>query len=166
VTEGLFSFRKWTIKTKITPCTYFSPILVDGIDFERQYLFLSKFNPLLHDIGKRKSAFLPYKPSNCTVLTNLQRGNTEANISNEICLNFHEKSAQGEITAEHVKAEKNVDLLDSDQYTPLHWACYYGQLSSVQLLIEAGADVNKLAPDLISPMLLAAAQGRNKLQLA
>uniref|UniRef100_A0A182JF29 Uncharacterized protein n=1 Tax=Anopheles atroparvus TaxID=41427 RepID=A0A182JF29_ANOAO len=51
------------------------------------------FNPLLLASGKRKSAFLPYKPSN-TVLTNLQRGNTEANIPSEICLNFHEKTGQ------------------------------------------------------------------------
>ena len=59
-----------------------------------------------------------------------------------------------------MKAEKNVDLLDQNEYTPLHWACYYGQLSSVQVLIDAGADVNKLAPDMVTPMLLAAGQGK------
>ncbi|XP_021708953.1 uncharacterized protein LOC110679165 [Aedes aegypti] len=64
------------------------------------------FNPLTS--GNRKSAFLPYKSTN-TVLTNLQRGNTEANIPSEICLNYHEKTGQGEITEELVGAEKSVD---------------------------------------------------------
>lgn len=93
------------------------------------------FNPLLLASGKRKSAFLPYKPSN-TVLTNLQRGNTEANIPSEICLNFHEKTGQGEITEEQIRAEQAVDVPDADQFTPLHWACYYGQLAAASILIK------------------------------
>ncbi|XP_053664577.1 ankyrin repeat family A protein 2 [Anopheles marshallii] len=120
------------------------------------------FNPLLLASGKRKSAFLPYKPSN-TVLTNLQRGNTEANIPSEICLNFHEKTGQGEITEEQVRAEQVVDAVDSDQFTPLHWACYYGQLAAANILIKCGADVNKHAMDMISPILLAGAGGHNEI---
>lgn len=42
---------------------------------------------------------------------------------------------QGEITEEDVKAQPHVDVLDSKSFTPLHWACYYGQLSSVTILI-------------------------------
>ncbi|XP_058059671.1 ankyrin repeat family A protein 2 isoform X1 [Anopheles bellator] len=120
------------------------------------------FNPLLLASGKRKSAFLPYKPSN-TVLTNLQRGNTEANIPSEICLNFHEKTGQGEITEEQVRAEQSVDAVDSDNYTPLHWACYYGQLAAVTILLKCGADANKQANDMISPLLLAGAGGHNEI---
>ncbi|XP_052895042.1 ankyrin repeat family A protein 2 [Anopheles moucheti] len=121
-----------------------------------------EFNPLLLASGKRKSAFLPYKPSN-TVLTNLQRGNTEANIPSEICLNFHEKTGQGEITEEQVRAEQAVDTVDSDQFTPLHWACYYGQLAAANILIKCGANVNKRATDMITPILLAGAGGHNEI---
>uniref|UniRef100_U5ER16 Putative regulatory factor x-associated ankyrin-containing protein n=1 Tax=Corethrella appendiculata TaxID=1370023 RepID=U5ER16_9DIPT len=129
---------------------------------EDDYSGKLEYNPLLHG-GKRKSAFLPYKPTN-TVLTNLQRGNTEANISNEICLSFHEKTGQGEITEEQVSSYIHiVNALDSKQLTPLHWACYYGQLQSVNILIKYGADVNKLAPDMISPLLLAAAGGHHEI---
>lgn len=111
--------------------------------------------------GSRKSAFLPYKP-NSTVLTNLQRGNTEA-VNNEISLSFHERSGQGEITEDQAKHESDIDALDaSQQYTPLHWACYYGQLNSVHILIKFGADVNKLAPDMVSPLLLASAGGHHE----
>ncbi|EDS44993.1 DNA-binding protein rfxank [Culex quinquefasciatus] len=121
------------------------------------------FNPLLlAGSGNRKSAFLPYKPTT-TVLTNLQRGNTEANIPSEICLNFHEKTGQGEITEEQVRAEKTVDSVDSNNYTPLHWACYYGQLSSVQILINCGANPNREAIDMVSPLLLAAAGGHHEI---
>ncbi|XP_035782151.1 DNA-binding protein RFXANK-like [Anopheles albimanus] len=120
------------------------------------------FNPLQLANGKRKSAFLPYKPSN-TVLTNLQRGNTEANIPSEICLNFHEKTGQGEITEEQVRAEEAVDIPDSNKYTPLHWACYYGQLAAVAVLVKCGADVNRQASDMITPLLLAGAGGHNEI---
>lgn len=120
-------------------------------------------NPLLFSSGNRKSAFLPYKPTN-TVLTNLQRGNTEANFSNsEIYLSFHEKSGQGEITDDDIKRERSVDVLDSNKYTPLHWACYYGQISAAALLVEHGADVNKIAPDLATPLLLASCGGHNEI---
>ncbi|XP_055589634.1 DNA-binding protein RFXANK [Uranotaenia lowii] len=121
------------------------------------------FNPLLLASGKRKSAFLPYKPNNNTVLTNLQRGNTAANIPSEICLNFHEKTGQGEITEEQVRGEKIVDALDSNNYTPLHWASFYGQLSSAQILIKCGANVNRQATDMITPLQLAAAGGHHEI---
>lgn len=120
-------------------------------------------NPLMFASGNRKSAFLPYKPTN-TVLTNLQRGNTEANFSNsEIYLSFHEKSGQGEITADDINRENHVDILDVHNYTPLHWACYYGQISAAALLVDHGADVNKVAPDYITPLLLAACGGHNEI---
>ncbi|XP_058451581.1 DNA-binding protein RFXANK isoform X2 [Malaya genurostris] len=120
-----------------------------------------EFNPLLLT-GNRKSAFLPYKPTN-TVLTNLQRGNTEANIASEICLNFHEKTGQGEITEEQVRTEKLVDAVDSNNLTPLHWACYYGQLAATQILINCGAEVNRQATDMVTPLLLASAGGHHEI---
>lgn len=89
-------------------------------------------NPIcLSTISKRKSAFLPYKPNtasppaiasnhqlrpasasgaqssaaagNSGVLTNLQRGNTEAHCGTDIiALSFHERCGQGEVTADQV----------------------------------------------------------------
>ncbi|KAH8287960.1 hypothetical protein KR018_010225 [Drosophila ironensis] len=117
--------------------------------------------------AKRRSAFLPYRPQS-TVLTNLQRGNTEATFCPvEVSLSFHERAGQGEITEEQVAAERarhpSIDLKDAHGFTALHWASSYGQLVSVQLLVAAGADVNMMAPDLVSPLLLAAAGGHNEI---
>ncbi|XP_034101690.1 DNA-binding protein RFXANK [Drosophila nasuta] len=116
---------------------------------------------------KRKSAFLPYRPQS-TVLTNLQRGNTEATFCPvEVSLSFHERAGQGEITEEQVNAEllrqHSIDIKDSHGFTPLHWAASYGQMVSTQLLVAAGANVNSLAPDMITPLLLAAAGGHNEI---
>lgn len=116
---------------------------------------------------KRKSAFLPYRPQS-TVLTNLQRGNTEATFCPvEVSLSFHERAGQGEITEEQVKAEllrqEHIDFKDSHGFTPLHWATSYGQMVATQILVAAGANVNSLAPDIVSPLLLAAAGGHNEI---
>lgn len=92
------------------------------------------------NLSKRKkapSAFTPYS-SNCTVLTNLQRGNTETKIPELIVLNFHERTGQGEISEQQVKALPDVDFLDDHQLPPLFYACYYGQFLSAKLLIEYG----------------------------
>lgn len=112
--------------------------------------------------GKRKSAFSPYK-STAKVLTNLQRGNTEATAQTEISLSFHERAGQGEITEAQVKLMTNIDVTDGNDLTALHWACYYGQLSTARLLVKYGANVSKLGPDFVAPLLLAAAQGHHEI---
>ncbi|XP_046812669.1 DNA-binding protein RFXANK isoform X1 [Lucilia cuprina] len=114
--------------------------------------------------GKHKSAFLPYRPQ-ATVLTNLQRGNTEATFCPvEVKLSFHERAGQGEVTEEQIHQQKasDIDAKDSFGFTPLHWACYYGQLATVQPLIEAGANVNEEAPEMVTPILLAASGGHHE----
>lgn len=124
---------------------------------------MNNSNPLsLSSNGKRKSAFSLYKPT-ATVLTNLQRGNTEANIQTEISLNFHERAGQGEITEMQARQLPNIDEMDRNRLTALHWSCFYGQLSSVKILINCGASVSKLAPDHVSPLLLAAAGGHHEI---
>lgn len=124
---------------------------------------MNNSNPLsLSSNGKRKSAFSLYKPT-ATVLTNLQRGNTEASIQAEVSLNFHERAGQGEITELQARQLPCIDEIDKNQLTPLHWACFYGQLSSVKILINCGANVTKLAPDHVSPLLLAAAGGHHEI---
>lgn len=122
-------------------------------------------NPLSNSLvsnGKRKSAFSLYKPT-ATVLTNLQRGNTEASVQAEVSLNFHERAGQGEITELQARQQPNIDEIDKNQLTPLHWSCFYGQLSSVKILINCGANVSKLAPDHVTPLLLAAAGGHHEI---
>lgn len=83
-------------------------------------------NPLSNSLssnGKRKSAFSLYKPT-ATVLTNLQRGNTEASIQAEVSLSFHERAGQGEITEHQARQLPNIDETDKNNLTPLHWACH------------------------------------------
>ncbi|XP_065357445.1 DNA-binding protein RFXANK-like isoform X1 [Calliphora vicina] len=114
--------------------------------------------------GKHKSAFLPYRPQ-ATVLTNLQRGNTEATFCPvEVQLSFHERAGQGEVSEEQIYKQKatNIDAKDAFGFTPLHWACYYGQLATVQPLIEAGSNINEEAPEMVTPLLLAASGGHHE----
>lgn len=59
--------------------------------------------------------------------------------------------------------EVGIDVVDNYGYTPLHWACHYGQLCSVQVLLDCGANPNKQAPDMISPLLLAASGGHHEI---
>ncbi|CAG9862038.1 unnamed protein product [Phyllotreta striolata] len=114
--------------------------------------------------GNRKSAFLPYKVYSCnTVLTNLQRGNTLAEnpLPQSTEVNFHMKAGQGELTEADVLKERDVNVKDANNLTPLHWACFYGQINSVQLLVEHGADINELGPEEETPLILAAAGGHH-----
>lgn len=110
----------------------------------------------------RKSAFQPYKQV-CTVLTNLQRGNTQAEtpITQEADVGFHTKAGQGEITAEDIKNEPHIDVVDSNGLTALHWASAYGQLMSVQLLLKSGAEIDIEGSDGETPLLLAASGGHH-----
>ncbi|CAH2003619.1 unnamed protein product [Acanthoscelides obtectus] len=112
----------------------------------------------------RKSAFLPYRQQNkcnTTVLTNLQRGNTQAQnpLPQITDVNFHAKAGQGELTQQDIDNEPNVDIRDEHNVAALHWACHYGQVSTVQLLLSCGASVNLLGPEEESPLHLAASGG-------
>ncbi|QQP55667.1 Tonsokulike proteinlike, partial [Caligus rogercresseyi] len=52
-----------------------------------------------------------------------------------------------------------VDLEDNANYTPLHEASNHGQLEYVEMLIAAGADVNKVSESGTSPLISAAVNG-------
>lgn len=121
-----------------------------------------KWSPGKWQDPNRKSAFQPYKQA-CTVLTNLQRGNTQAEtpIPQETDVGFHTRAGQGEILAEDINNEPHIDVKDSNGLTALHWASAYGQLISVQQLIEAGAKVDLEGPDGETPLLLAANGGHH-----
>lgn len=122
-----------------------------------------KWCPGLQDTS-RKSAFLPYKVYTCnTVLTNLQRGNTLAEnvLSQETEIDFHMKAGQGELYEPDILKEGDVNVRDSNNLTALHWASFYGQLNTVQLLVKHGAQVNILGPEEESPLILAASGGHH-----
>ncbi|OPY79830.1 MAG: photosystem I assembly protein Ycf3 [Syntrophorhabdus sp. PtaU1.Bin058] len=53
----------------------------------------------------------------------------------------------------------NVNTKDSDAYTALHWAAYYGNIDVVRALIEKGADVNAQNNRKQTPLHLAADKG-------
>lgn len=122
-----------------------------------------KWSPGKWQDANRKSAFQPYKQTVCTVLTNLQRGNTqaEAPIPQEMEVGFHTRAGQGEITTQDIKNEPAIDIRDSNGLTGLHWASAYGQLQSVTLLLEAGAKIDLEGPDGETPLLLAASGGHH-----
>ncbi|XP_032672678.1 DNA-binding protein RFXANK-like isoform X1 [Odontomachus brunneus] len=116
----------------------------------------------------RTSAFQPYKPP--TLLTNLQRGNTQTQIpqlyvGNDIT--FHTLAGQGELGSEHMQPSKSclktVDVTDEKGLTGLMWAAGYGQLGSAKQLIKCGANVNYRGPKSETTLHLAAAYGHHDL---
>ncbi|XP_065167106.1 ankyrin repeat family A protein 2-like [Atheta coriaria] len=124
---------------------------------------VKKWQPHAWHDGNRRSAFQPYKQS-CTVLTNLQRGNTPAAtpVPQATDINFHTRAGQGEITEEDIMNEKSVDICDDNGLTALHWAANYGQINVVKLLLAHHAMVDREGPDGETPLLLAANGGHNE----
>ncbi|XP_046434502.1 DNA-binding protein RFXANK-like [Neodiprion virginianus] len=111
----------------------------------------------------RTSAFQPYKPP--TLLTNLQRGNTQTEIpqlyeGND--LTFHTLAGQGELTPNDVQPG-TVDVPDEKGFTALMWAAGYGQLGSAKQLLNAGADKNYRGVNGETALHLAAAYGHHDL---
>ncbi|XP_011162731.1 DNA-binding protein RFXANK isoform X1 [Solenopsis invicta] len=109
----------------------------------------------------RTSAFQPYKPP--TLLTNLQRGNTQTQIhqlyiGNDIT--FHTLAGQGELTSDHIHSS-SVDKTDENGLTGLMWASAYGQLGSARQLLKRGASINRCGSKLQTSLHLAAAYGHH-----
>ncbi|XP_029053540.1 ankyrin repeat family A protein 2-like isoform X2 [Osmia bicornis bicornis] len=111
----------------------------------------------------RTSAFQPYKPP--TLLTNLQRGNTQTEIPQlygDSDITFHTLAGQGELTPEHINSS-SVDAPDEKGLTGLMWAAGYGQLGSAEKLLKAGANKNYRGLNGETPLHLAAAYGHHDL---
>ncbi|XP_049788076.1 ankyrin repeat family A protein 2-like isoform X1 [Schistocerca cancellata] len=120
-----------------------------------------RWSPRSWQDGTRKSAFQPYKPT--TVLTNLQRGNipTETPVTEQVDLGFHHRAGLGEINEADIRQEADVDAADTNGLTALMWASSYGQVPTVQLLLQHGASINKQGPEGETALLLAAAGGHH-----
>lgn len=111
----------------------------------------------------RTSAFQPYKPP--TLLTNLQRGNTQTEIPQLYGgsdITFHTLAGQGELTPDHIQPG-TVDAPDEKGMTGLMWAAGYGQLGSARQLLKAGANKNYRGLNGETPLHLAAAYGHHDL---
>jgi ankyrin repeat protein len=62
----------------------------------------------------------------------------------------------GEIEDEDLKSLELINLPDDENhFTPLHWACYYGQLKTAEKLLKYRANPNALAKNYVSPLHLA-----------
>ncbi|XP_017773512.1 PREDICTED: DNA-binding protein RFXANK-like [Nicrophorus vespilloides] len=143
------------------------PIINDSlgaVGFPELNSTAKKWSPGSWQDATRKSAFQPYKQKQATVLTNLQRGNTQAAtpIPQPTDINFHTRAGQGEITELDIKQELCVDTCDENGLTALHWASNYGQINAVKLLIEHKADVNRVGTEGEAPLLLAANGGHHE----
>ncbi|XP_059484269.1 ankyrin repeat family A protein 2-like [Neocloeon triangulifer] len=116
---------------------------------------------LWHD-GNRKSAFQPYRQQT-TILTNLQRGNTQTltPVLEPVDVSIHHRAGQGELTEDDFVEEIDVDEEDAFGLTPLHWASSYGQLPTVQLLLQKGASINKQGKEGETALHLAASGGHH-----
>lgn len=57
----------------------------------------------------------------------------------------------------------DIDVLDQHNFTPLFYACYYGQYQAAKLLIDLGAEVNRIGPDYMTALTLAASGGHHEI---
>lgn len=90
-------------------------------------------------------------------------GNTQADtpVPQQSDINFHTRAGQGEITEIDVKNEKDIDILDENELSALHWASAYGQYNSVNVLLNNGAKINLTGPDGETPLIFAASGGHH-----
>jgi ankyrin repeat protein len=78
---------------------------------------------------------------------------------------LHKAAREGDAdrVRELLDAGADVNVRNADkqrlQYTPLHWAAYYGHLEIAEILISRGADLDAEDPDYSTPLYLAAEQG-------
>ena len=99
-------------------------------------------------------AFWPAQPSVApgakasTILTNLQRGNVPTqNISIVRNVDVYQRAGQGDLDRNDIRewlaqTGDDMDQADNNGLTMLMWAAAYGQVPTVQLLLNHGVNVN------------------------
>ncbi|CAL1267890.1 unnamed protein product [Larinioides sclopetarius] len=109
-----------------------------------------------------RSAFTPYKPT--TVLTNLQRGNVQTQTPAVLPeRSIHQLAAQGELFLQNIALNESFDpnQIDQDGLTPLMWASSYGQLATVQKLLNCGASLSAIGDSGENALILACSAGHS-----
>ncbi len=81
-------------------------------------------------------------------------------------LSLHEAAEKGDLeqVQRHLNAGSNIDALDRDKMSPLHYASFRGQMEIAELLIDKGANVNiKGQEGGVTPLHLAATKGNKEM---
>ncbi|XP_076443595.1 uncharacterized protein LOC143282047 [Babylonia areolata] len=107
-----------------------------------------------------KIAQSPFRPS--TVMTNLSRGNVQTTTPSIYpSLTVHQLAAQGEVVLLQQELQDGMDInyVDDNGFTALHWACANGQLGTVEFLIKNGGDISVAGNQGETPLLLASCYG-------
>ena len=113
-----------------------------------------QYNPVCLQMAAGSGAFWPAQPSVApgakasTILTNLQRGNVPTqNISIVRNVDVYQRSGQGDLDRNDIRewlsqTGDDMDRPDNNGLTMLMWAAAYGQVPTVQLLLNHGVNVN------------------------
>ena len=113
-----------------------------------------QYNHACLQMAAGSGAFWPAQPSVApgakasTILTNLQRGNVPTqNISIVRNVDVYQRSGQGDLDRNDIRewlsqTGDDMDRPDNNGLTMLMWAAAYGQVPTVQLLLNHGVNVN------------------------
>ncbi|XP_037083507.1 ankyrin repeat family A protein 2-like [Pollicipes pollicipes] len=103
---------------------------------------------------------MAYKPAT-TILTNLQRGNVQAEVVSVEPgqLTLHQRAGMGDLSLLDLQEAAGVDEPDELGYSSLMWAAAYGQVPTVRLLLEQNAAVSRQGPDGETPLIMATSNG-------
>ena len=155
---GDLEYAKWLIKKKTNP----NITLYDGntplhLAAQQGHLNIVK---LLLDNGADPltSNVEGYRPHHLAATNEIKETLLE-HISKEKNLNYELTNACKDGDSEYVKwlIEKgvNINTLDSQGFSPLHWAIGKGNFELVELLLKHGADINLKAADTTTPLHIA-----------
>ncbi len=155
---GDLEYAKWLIKKKTNP----NITLYDGntplhLAAQQGHLNIVK---LLLDNGADPLAFnVEGYRAHHLAATNEIKNNLFGYISKEKSLNYELTNACKDGDLEYAKwlIEKgaNINTLDYQGFSPLHWAIGKGNFELVELLLKHGADVNLKAADTTTPLHIA-----------
>ncbi|XP_076102365.1 uncharacterized protein LOC143071732 [Mytilus galloprovincialis] len=141
--------------------------LVSPFDSDQELNDLEVASVLADEYSEDDSCISPTKKAAdgsrpTTVMTNLQRGNVQTTTPLPRYLNFHQMAAQGEIKLLQQEISEGADVNRCDDVgglTALLWAAAYGQLTTIEFLLENDGDLNAIGGNGENCLLLASAGG-------